>query len=169
MKPVNKKILKTTVILFGAILLLWTVRAVYYAWQANEWFRKTDMLTALFEAPFRADTYGGKTPEETWNLYVEAIKKRDINLASKYYHVERQYKQKDYLQEVMGEGLWDSYIDDLVKNSLQKSTNTPGYLAAQKDRAYYFYNWKDDETGKIVRSDVNFYLNPYTNVWKMLY
>jgi len=31
------------------------------------------------------DTYGGKTPEETLNLFIEALKKEDLELASKYF------------------------------------------------------------------------------------
>ena len=32
-----------------------------------------------------ADTYGGKTPEETLQMFVEALKNEDIDLASKYF------------------------------------------------------------------------------------
>src|SRR3989344_3905403 len=32
-----------------------------------------------------ADTYGGKTPKETLDLFVAALKKGDIELASKYF------------------------------------------------------------------------------------
>lgn len=34
---------------------------------------------------FRKDTYGGKTPQETLDLFVAALEKDDIELASKYF------------------------------------------------------------------------------------
>lgn len=36
-------------------------------------------------ALLRADTYGGKTPEETLALFVDALERGDATLASKYY------------------------------------------------------------------------------------
>ena len=44
------------------------------------------------EAMLRADHYGGKTPEETLALFVDALKKRDYKLAAKYY---LPWKQKE--------------------------------------------------------------------------
>ena len=38
-----------------------------------------------FEAAMRADTYGGKTPQETLDMFVDALKKGDVELASRYF------------------------------------------------------------------------------------
>ena len=45
----------------------------YLDWQAN------------YEKAMKEDTYGGKTPEETLRMFIEALKKEDIELASKYF------------------------------------------------------------------------------------
>ncbi len=37
-----------------------------------------------------ADTYGGRTPEETLALYIEAVEKGDYALASKYFILDKQ-------------------------------------------------------------------------------
>lgn len=37
-----------------------------------------------------ADTYGGKTPQETLRMYIEAVEKGDYELASKYFVIENQ-------------------------------------------------------------------------------
>lgn len=56
------------------------------------WYKKTAAFVAAGEAPFREDKYGGKTPEETWAMYVDAVKKMDIELASKFVDVGHQKK-----------------------------------------------------------------------------
>ena len=38
-----------------------------------------------YEKAMKEDTYGGKTPEETLRMFIEALKKEDIELASKYF------------------------------------------------------------------------------------
>lgn len=40
----------------------------------------------------KADTYGGATPEETLKLFVEALEKKDYELASKYFETNLQAK-----------------------------------------------------------------------------
>ena len=44
-----------------------------------------------------ADTYGGKTPQETLRMYIDAVEKEDFELASKYF-VSEEDEQK-YLKE----------------------------------------------------------------------
>ena len=50
-----------------------------------------------FEAAMRADTWGGKTPEETLAMFVDALKKGDIALASKYFMLDTNTQSPDYL------------------------------------------------------------------------
>ncbi len=37
-----------------------------------------------------ADTYGGKTPQETLQMYIDAVEKGDYELASKYFVLDKQ-------------------------------------------------------------------------------
>ena len=46
-----------------------------------------------------ADTYGGKTPQETLKMYIEAVEKGDYELASKYFIEE---KREDELRSFNG-------------------------------------------------------------------
>lgn len=39
---------------------------------------------------YQNDTYGGSTPEETLSLFIDALKKGDVELASKYFEVKKQ-------------------------------------------------------------------------------
>ncbi len=42
------------------------------------------------EKQYKEDTYGGDTPEATLKLFVEALEKKDFQLAAKYYIPEKQ-------------------------------------------------------------------------------
>jgi len=55
---------------------------------------------AKYEQKFKDDKYGGKTPEETYTMFLEALKKKDIELASKYFALEKQEQYKKALNEV---------------------------------------------------------------------
>jgi len=61
------------------------------------------MLTryiAREEQRYKNDKYGGKTPEETYAMFLEALKKKDIELASKYFTLDKQEQYKKALQGV---------------------------------------------------------------------
>ena len=68
----------------GLLILVWWVgSAAYAAWSGYGWEKKTEEFQMALSKPYREDTYGGKTPEETWGLFLDALKKGDVELASK--------------------------------------------------------------------------------------
>ncbi|MDO8625993.1 MAG: hypothetical protein Q7K39_00865 [Candidatus Magasanikbacteria bacterium] len=166
-----KKRQVTAVILTVVILL---VAYPYYKFMVNFWGnyeqkKATENFMDALQEPFRKDTYGGKTPEETWAMYVEAIKKRDIDLASKYVDVNHQAEKKKYLQKGMVSGKWDLYVIDITLNPLVKKNNLEDFVMANKERGYYYYEYKLESKSEPIKVDVNFYFNPLTKVWKILY
>src|SRR3990167_4710898 len=50
-----------------------------------------------YKQAMREDTYGGKTPEETLKMFIEALKKEDIELASKYFALDTNENSEYYL------------------------------------------------------------------------
>src|SRR3989344_4310089 len=50
--------------------------------------RKAERRLAELERLYAEDTYGGQTPEETLQLFIDALKAGDIDLASKYFVIE---------------------------------------------------------------------------------
>ena len=52
-----------------------------------------------------ADTYGGKTPQETLHLYIEAVEKEDYELASKYFIGDKQQEELKSLKNAGAEAL----------------------------------------------------------------
>ena len=83
------------VIVFLAIILL--VSGGFLVWnryfspqakserQAQENYEKFLDWQKNYEKAMREDTYGGKTPQETLQMYIDAVEKGDYELASKYF------------------------------------------------------------------------------------
>jgi len=57
------------------------------------------------------DTYGGKTPEETLQLFVNALKKGDTTLASKYFVLSKQVEIKKELEQGIKSGGVNKFIE----------------------------------------------------------
>lgn len=149
-------------ILVGIILLWWVGYAAYSGWNSYKWQKKTDAFQAAMEQPYKEDTYGGKTPEETWAMYVSALEKKDFELASKYYAVNQQKNEMDEINNVVSKGSLDAWVNQL--KTLEKDKTQ--YDAA---RPSYSYKYFDKEFNKDLWSSVSFYQNPYTKVWKILF
>ena len=72
----------------------------------------------IYQQQQREDIYGGKTPEETLKLFIEALRERNVELASKYfvlkfadlYAVQKEYKES--LLQAKDEGR----IEEIIKN-----------------------------------------------------
>jgi hypothetical protein len=97
----------------------------------------------------KRDTYGGATPEETFNLFVEAIKKDDIGLAVKYVRIEKRGEAKIKIVDAKNIG----QIEDLLLSSRDLEV-TESSVSAYSDRA---------EPPFVFRMIIN----PFTNVWKI--
>lgn len=162
MKGVLKKIL---IVVFGlvAIFVLWAlIDSGYQAWQGYKWQKQTDKFQAALEQPYKEDTYGGKTPEETWGMFLDALKKGNIELASKYYDVGHQEKGKEFITKLKQENKLDEWIKET--GGLKKSSRE-----SLEGEANYYYDYFDEEFKQILSASVIFYLNPYTKVWKIIY
>ena len=61
------------------------------------------------------DTYGGDTPEETLQLFIDALKAGDMDLAARYFVLDKQDEQKKYLAQIKNRGLLDLMIKDVKK------------------------------------------------------
>jgi len=118
----------------------------YLDWQRN------------YEKAMREDTYGGKTPEETLQMFIEALKREDIELASKYFMLdERGSGQKwiDLLSRVEQENNLQRMVNDIEKYDEAKKTFDPYYL-------FLYYN-EDGSVGL----QITMHFNSYSQVWKI--
>ncbi|MEI8339050.1 MAG: hypothetical protein WCF94_00090 [bacterium] len=193
MNPILKKVLKyvffTGVVFLGVVIVVGIFTNGKYEEYRNalEWWKYERTMAPYqaeadrIEALKKADTFGGKTPEATLQMYIEALKKGDIGLASKYCVVENQNKEvSNYKKIISLEGSLDQSVKTLIEKQSKgkmscssvshcvlnyeyvtlKDEKTVGYLGTEKRE------WIRP-AGTKVTSTMVFDINKYTNVWKI--
>ncbi|MBI2587941.1 DUF4878 domain-containing protein [Candidatus Azambacteria bacterium] len=71
------------------------------------------------ERPFREDPYGGNTAEETRQIFLEALRKGDIELAVKYFAPDRQERWRKNLLSIKAAGKFEEMISDLSRAEVE--------------------------------------------------
>ena len=140
------------------VVIIAALAAIYYA---NYYFspeQKALRYYAELERQYREDTYGGKTPEETLQLFIDALKSGDIELASKYFVVEERGKIRKLLED---EFKVDDNFDHVVAG-LQKLKKTTGNYDSD-ERAFFIIVGEDN----IVANQVLLVKNT-NSVWKIM-
>lgn len=137
-----------------AIGILWGIY-YYRQWQGERAVAALDKYlqeqtdTAMRAA--MADTYGGSTPQETLQLYIDAVEKGDYEMASKYFIESKREAQITMLENAASAGK----IKNIV-NSLKETLRSTGEYSEGK-KSFSFY--------KPVGIDFILYPN---NVWKLV-
>lgn len=65
--------------------------------------------------PYMEDVIGGDTPEETIDLFVEALKKEDYDLAVKYFEIQEQPRWRESFKNPNKKNL-DEWISEIESN-----------------------------------------------------
>jgi len=180
-KFMRKKIFYVVSILIIIGALVW-VGCVYF-WPQYKFQKFLESYKALEQglvSMLKNDTFGGQTPEETYNLYIAALRKGDTDLASQYFYWERQVGEKQRLDEMKTKGELDKYIADLPKWAEMKEE---AYGSADGKR----YSWLEklvettsvkvpDGAGGFIehifkpgeyKQEIDFWLNKQANIWKI--
>lgn len=133
-KP-KRKYLKFFIAFLAMILLViggWRILPLLYQkWGEMRVERLAENLRKLEEEGYKAamaDTYGGKTPQETLQMYIEAVEKGDYELASKYFVIGNQEQELANLRK-------NNNIDALL-GYLRQLQGAEGYYA-RDDRDIY--------------------------------
>jgi len=166
--PRKKSLLKfvliflAIIIIAGTAVFVWTKYFSPAARRAQETQKQYEKYLAwqkAYEDAMRADTYGGKTPQETLDMFIDALRKEDVELASKYFIIEetgeRDPKWLTLLEKIKNEGNIIRFGDDL-----QKYDDNGSNLENQ----YYFVYKNQDGT---VGLQVEMKLNEYSDTWKI--
>ena len=128
-------------------------RSAYLGWL------KMEADSKALEAQYRADSYGGTTPEETLRLFVEALEKKDYELASKYFVVENRTKGSDDIQGAVKSGGAEGLINAYRKGRVVP----PGGVGSSG-----IYEVELFEPGQSVPFGVRLIRNEFTSKWKIL-
>jgi len=103
------------VLILAVLAVVWLVPG-YKGWQLKRAYDKV-------EEPYYTDTYGGKTPEETYDMFIDALKKGDVELASRYFVLESQDNWLKTLGEYKKSGSLVGFTSELedTKKKWKKS------------------------------------------------
>jgi len=123
----------------------------YQSWKiGRDWQAVENELTNYF----KSDTYGGATPQETYEMYVAALKRGDIESASRYFYFQKEDAQKAKLQDLATKGELQKYIDDLPE------------WVEMREEEYDANNTRQFSYGSL-SLQIIFGLNGYANIWKI--
>ncbi|MDO8592496.1 MAG: hypothetical protein Q7R92_01820 [bacterium] len=163
--PPNKTLLKylLVVVLIIVCVLVWLVLVVAVAvrvspaarqFGSDMWIRylvySFDKAAERGQRAALQDTVGGKTPEETLEMYIEAVDKGDYKLASRYFVIEGQKQE----------------FKSLTNSSQNNVKNIQGYLkiALQKGGEYTL-----DKRQYVIHRPILVHLVKYpSGNWKIL-
>ena len=121
----------------------------YLDWQKN------------YEKAMREDTYGGKTPEETLQMFIEALRKEDVELASKYFVLRSDGSSDPKWKEGLIKTKEIGKLQEVI-NVLSKAKPD---LGARISEEYYVFSTRD-ENGTVT-ADIDLRINKYSGVWKI--
>lgn len=93
----------------GVYLLGW-----YGDWKFN---RDLEATRKEMERPYLEDTYGGKTPKETLEMFISAVEKEDFDLASKYFVLSKQEEWKKKLENGKEKNNLEWFLTELKRNN----------------------------------------------------
>ncbi len=156
-------------IAFAAIILL--VLAGYWIWdnQLSLETKESDEPKATYEEAIeyqkqleeamRADTSGGKTPEETLRLFIEALRKENVDLAFQYFVLEengeRDPKWREGLIKTRDAGKLQEVADLLSKAKPEEGR------VSENDFKLSI------REGRELKAYINLQFNQYSGVWKI--
>lgn len=155
------------VVLFLGLLFLYFGWVTYWspeAKSAQEYQQKVEKAEKAmtdFETAMRNDTYGGKTPEETLTMFIDALKKGDVELASKYFMLDTNTQSPNYLT-------WNKWKEILIKTKTEKgfSLVIETLKIAKPSNEEFLY--EGDFKFYVENSAyINMERNKYSGVWKI--
>jgi hypothetical protein len=146
-----------------ALVLVWNLylspeAKKFHADRAN--YEKTMSGLATYENAMKNDTYGGKTPQETLDLFVAALEKEDIDLAWKYFLLEEDGSQNLH---------WKGFLEDI-----KKSDNMKRFASDIRRYAEFGGSNIENYSGFILKNDkgeievqISMFFDRYSGVWKI--
>lgn len=188
-----KKILEILGYVIAVLVVIFLAISVWglYLPQTDFYFakikqEKEDKIFAEKEKEFiemlKNDTFGGKTPEETFDMFLMALKAEDIEKASKYYvNWDQQKALKNLKKEITEEGNLNKIIVYFT-NVREKGKKVCSELKSLGGCTFeYKYITTSDEKVSVKGRDeiifipkgskeimmTSFELNKFANIWKI--
>jgi len=156
------------VLVAAGVIATWQA-VLYFRWEgdmtkyqirnqvADSYWQLLQKKESDLEAAYKADTYGGETPEETLRLFIDALEKKDYELASKYFVVEEQKQNFIRMPEGVASGSFSKMISAFHQGNLLSHGTATSSL----------YEIEIYPKGDKIPFGFRFRMNPFTNLWKI--
>jgi hypothetical protein len=105
------------------VVFILAILAAFVIWgmlNSGPWLRRLQdwraarALQSEVEKVYRNDKYGGKTPEETFDMFIAALEKGDVELASKYFVIEKQESWRQSLATIKSQSaIYDEMLTEM--------------------------------------------------------
>jgi len=151
------------IVLVGGSYFVWDgyfSESAKYGRQVEENMKKYNEWERNYTKAMTEDVYGGKTPQETLSMFIDALKKEDVELAGKYFLLNSvgQIDQKwvDGLRVSKNEGKLSGIAKELETAKLNEGSsilNTAWFKIFTNDGA--------------VSHEILLSLNEFSKVWKI--
>jgi len=173
----NIKNFKSRNFIIFVIFLILGLTASWLVWyfsaemrQARQYKKDAETLVGKIEEQakeYAADTYGGETPEGTYGMFLRALKTKDIDLASKYFVLDKQKEYKGFFTDIKNNNKWDEMIEDLFDPDNQK-----GEMKENNTYVIRVYNIENYLIAQVVlKIPLNFAWtekNTVSDIWKII-
>lgn len=109
-----KTLIYTGIFVFAVIVFYLGCEAGYQTkYQLEKWkiVKTAENFNKAIVKMFQDDIFGGKTPEETFNMFVDALKNEDVNLAVKYFVLDsdRRARYQKEFEDLKTQGKLEEY------------------------------------------------------------
>lgn len=173
-----KKILIGIIIFIAIIIGFDFLRIAYFPTEGEKFKKDVEKFEKELTDIYKKDIYGGETPEITYNLFINALKEGDIEIASKYFFLSDWDKKQAQFKEKQDKGELNEYINNLPKwEELEAIDRKDGvreykYKRFLKEGIEYLQNGK----GGVIKtefpageyaSSIIFRFNDLNKIWKI--
>ena len=126
----KKKLIWAGIIL--AVLILSVIGWQYWQYTHSTYYQQMKAVKEL-EKLYADDTMGGKTPEETLALFLDAVKKEDFELASQYAIYDGREDLKKWLISIKEKGQITEFIIAYSQAIKEKGAGTDIQFSVYED------------------------------------
>lgn len=160
-------IVASLIVLGGLFLYLGGYQVLkegYQRWheskQAYEAMQKFEQAMKEYNKTLEEDTYGGKTPQETLDMFISALEQGDIDLAAKYFVLDENLSRKQW-EDGLKKAEQESKISEII--SLCRKFK-PALTQSWVTTTYEFVILGEDGVADYI---MQMEFNNYSGVWKI--
>ena len=154
-------------IIVNAVWVEYFSPAAQNAKQMEKQYAVYEEQQKAYEDAMKADTYGGKTPQETLDMFISALEKGDVDLASKYFIYNTNEMDKNYMtKNEWLDGLNKAKEEGRIQEIISKIKEVkPSERNIGSEDLKEFVILEIDNT--IVDYSILLKFNKYSQIWKI--